>query len=110
LVDGMAERQIDDVDPELRPVLRRELDRVDDGARRAAALRVEDLEHREADARGDAHARLLRLRAPGGDQPGDVRAMPEVVEGLRGAAGEIEEADAGDVGARLQPGIDDGHT
>ncbi len=50
----MAERQVEDVDAQRRPVGDRELDRLDDVARVAAAVVVEDAQRDDAHARGDA--------------------------------------------------------
>ena len=101
----MAQREIDDVDPEPVLIGDGELDRPDDRARQPRALRVEHLQADDARSRRDALIGAARQRAVARHQPGDVRAVPVLI-GRDGRAGdEIEEPESGKVGARLQTRI-----
>src|SRR6185503_9246446 len=92
----------------------RELERGDDVARGAHAVVVEHAQADEVRGRRDAPEPAAGERAVAGDQPRDVRAMPETIDGYgrhaRLAVGEVVEVgDAiGDVGNRRDAGIDHG--
>ena len=107
----VAERQVDDLDVEVRLVGDHVLDRLDDVARLAFALPVEHLQADEVDFRRDALKLVGRLDAAAADQAGDVRAVAVVVERRDGDAAAREIVEAGDaaqeVEARGDAGIDD---
>ena len=86
-----AEREVDDADVERVLVGDRVVDRRDDGADRAVALRVERLQRDDVRARRDRVAGAVGVEAVAGDDAGDVRAVAPVVVRLRVAVDEIHE-------------------
>ena len=83
LGDARAHRQVDDADVVRALVRDRPLERRDDVADDAAAVRVEHLQADEVRRRRDAGVRAARVVAVAGDDAGDVRAVAVVVVGLR---------------------------
>ena len=88
--DVMAERQVDNLN--VQPVLvgRDEFERRNHVARLARSLAVENLQTNKADVRRDALVLEIRLDAAAADEPGDVRAMAEVVVGAGRSATAVD--------------------
>ena len=90
-VDRRADRHVDDADVVRRVIRQHPVERGDDAADGAVAVRVEHLERDQARLGGRARLLATRIVAVARDDAGDVRAVAVVVVGLRPAVHEVHE-------------------
>ena len=114
-MNGVAKRQVDDVDAKLALVRRHEFDGADHVTGVACAVVIQDLERNEPRLRCNAPIALSGRQIPSArDQPRHVGAVAVTVCGRRSDPASSEIVEAGDpvteLGPRFQTGVDHRNT